>query len=348
MMAESMTRKPWYRRLPVRLSVRSLIVLVLAIGGGLGWIAHRARVQRRAVVVITAAGGTVGYDWAITGGYLAGGTRLPRLKWLVDTLGVDYLGNVTRVYFHAPNLKELDDEVLEEVGRLASLEDLQIGAWQVTATDAGLAHLGGLSRLKSLGLFLNDKRRVDLSFLDGLTRLERLQLVLFPMTDTDLAHVSDLTRLNVLSIISVYSDNRSNSSITDAGLAALEPLRGLERLQLDGTRVTTAGLNHLRSMTRLESLSLYGSDVTSLAPLSHLVGLKNLNLNQTPITDDGLAPILGSRGLTHLDLQGSRIGDPTLSNLSGLTSLQRLDVARTHVTTQGLTRAARPGLTICP
>jgi hypothetical protein len=52
------TQRPW-----LRLSVRGLIVLVLVTGGWLGWIVHRARVQREAVVAIERAGGMVWYDW---------------------------------------------------------------------------------------------------------------------------------------------------------------------------------------------------------------------------------------------------------------------------------------------
>ena len=57
-------RRPWWRSL--RFSLRGLIVVVLIIGGSLGWVVHRARVQRRAVAAIEKAGGTVEYegrDW---------------------------------------------------------------------------------------------------------------------------------------------------------------------------------------------------------------------------------------------------------------------------------------------
>ena len=65
--------RPWRRFL--RLSVRGLIVLVLVIGAGLGWIVHQAHVQRDAVAAIKNAGGSVKYDWEWTGGIInpAGG-----------------------------------------------------------------------------------------------------------------------------------------------------------------------------------------------------------------------------------------------------------------------------------
>jgi hypothetical protein len=51
-------------RLPrVRFSLRALMVLVLVIGGVIGWTVHRARVQRDAIATIKRAGGSVAYDW---------------------------------------------------------------------------------------------------------------------------------------------------------------------------------------------------------------------------------------------------------------------------------------------
>jgi hypothetical protein len=46
----------------LRLSIRAMLVLVLAFGTFLGWLSHRARVQRIAVATIERAGGKVYYD----------------------------------------------------------------------------------------------------------------------------------------------------------------------------------------------------------------------------------------------------------------------------------------------
>jgi hypothetical protein len=59
-MPEQLSSKTWRRRL--RISVRGLIVLVLIIGAGLGWIVQGARVQREAVSAIRRDGGVVSYD----------------------------------------------------------------------------------------------------------------------------------------------------------------------------------------------------------------------------------------------------------------------------------------------
>ena len=52
---------PWRHRL--RLSVRALIALVMAIGVFLGWYVRTVQVQQDAVAAIKKAGGAVAYDW---------------------------------------------------------------------------------------------------------------------------------------------------------------------------------------------------------------------------------------------------------------------------------------------
>ena len=53
--------RPWRRFL--RFSVRGLIVVVLAIGGCLGWVDRSAGIQREAVARIRGAGGFVFYAY---------------------------------------------------------------------------------------------------------------------------------------------------------------------------------------------------------------------------------------------------------------------------------------------
>jgi hypothetical protein len=51
---------PWRKYL--RFSMRGLIVVVLVMGAGLGWIVHQAHVQRDAVAAALKTGGAVSYD----------------------------------------------------------------------------------------------------------------------------------------------------------------------------------------------------------------------------------------------------------------------------------------------
>ena len=50
------------------LSLRGLLLVVLAIGLWLGWIVHKARQQREAVAALQKFGGFVHYDWESVNG----------------------------------------------------------------------------------------------------------------------------------------------------------------------------------------------------------------------------------------------------------------------------------------
>jgi hypothetical protein len=60
MLAEPVS--PAWKRF-LRFRMRGLLVFVMVIGAGLGWIVRDAHVQRDAVAAIQAAGGKVMYDW---------------------------------------------------------------------------------------------------------------------------------------------------------------------------------------------------------------------------------------------------------------------------------------------
>jgi internalin A len=150
--------RAWRRYL--RFSVRGLIIVVLVIGGWLGWIVRGARIQREAVAAIEKADGFVTYDWE-----WRDGKRLPRGKpwapqWLVDLIGVDYFGHVTDVWLGPRDT----DRQLAKVAQLDRTERLFCGSG---VTDLGLAHLKGLKNLSVL--LLNDTQVTEA----GLKELER-------------------------------------------------------------------------------------------------------------------------------------------------------------------------------
>ena len=66
----------------LRLSLRAFLVLVLVLGGWLGWQAHKAREQRLAVEAIRQYGGFVHYDWEFVGGALSTGRQPRAPAWL--------------------------------------------------------------------------------------------------------------------------------------------------------------------------------------------------------------------------------------------------------------------------
>jgi internalin A len=344
----SKPRKPWYRRLSFRISVRGMIVLVLIIGSLLGWLGHRARVQREAVAAIEAAGGRVNYQWAISGSPIRPRTSRQPWNWLLKTLGTDLVCNVISVTFHhkdsAISKQPIDDALMAKVGTLGHLKTFQLGPWTNNkVTSQGLAELGRLKKLTELDLSLNEPIHFDFSFLVRLKTLESLQLLrLAVIHDDDLAHLEGLTKLRRLTIFPAI---KGKPSINDAGLAHLAGLTELRSLQLDCTQIKGPGLAYLSRMTRLEHLSIELTRVESLDTLPSLPSLKGLAMNQTPITDQGLASIERFPDLTFLTLQGTAISDVGLAHLSRLKKLKSLDLGRTKVSDTGLSHfAGHPGL----
>jgi hypothetical protein len=188
---------PWRRFL--RLSVRGLIVVVLVIGAGLGWIVHEAHVQRDAVAAIKRAGGSVTYEgtlWA------------PRR--VVDLIGVDYFGHVTVV--ELPVSASATDATLADVGRLTRLQILEV--YSPSVSDAGLARVNGLTKLRHLRL--NGTRVTDagLVHLKGLSNLSVLGLSRTQVTDAVLVHLKGLTNLKRLAL--------NNTGVTDVGVKEVE------------------------------------------------------------------------------------------------------------------------------
>jgi internalin A len=221
--------RPWRRYL--RFSVRGLIVLVLVIGLGLGWIVRSARIQRDAVAAIERAGGDVAYDseWEYAKSIQAAKPRPPR--WLVELLGVDFFGHVTNV----SGLIATDTSIVH-VGSLSELEGLSLAGSPIG--DNGAAHLQGLTKLRSLELRGTNITDVGLKHLKGLTTLSYLGLNSTKITDRGLVHLKGLSDLAYLDI--------HGTQITDAGLAQLKGLTKLRFIGLARTQVTDAGIKDLK------------------------------------------------------------------------------------------------------
>jgi internalin A len=339
-MRDLSSRRAWWRR--PRMTVRTLLILVLVLCGGFGWVAHvfrQAEAQRQAVAAIQKVGGTVLYDWQFEGGEVRvkPGTNtisdeVPGWpKRLVDRVGVDAFGSVTQVSFRQPlggSSPAEFEEVLAQVGHLGRLKQLSFITTPVN--DAGLAHLRDLSDLESLML------RGCTGFSDaGLVHLERmvglkgLYLDDAKVTDAGLAHLRGMARLEFLGL--------DRAGVTDAGLVHLDGMSRLRFLNLRGTRVTDAGLTRLKALGSLRSLNLQGSEVTDAG----LVHLKDLHLTELwlggpKITDGGLAQLGEMTGLTTLGLYHARITDAGLVHLERLTGLEKLDLTGTQVTDKGL------------
>jgi len=266
--------RPWRRFL--RVSVRGLIVLVLVTGAWLGWIVRSARIQRDAVAAIAETGGDVNYNWEWKDGVPVPAARPWAPRWLVDLLGVDYFGHVTRVsYARGVNDRRLARHA-EFDARLSELR----------------AKIKGALGCADPEIVTQEQRQKvrELTMGDGKTfaaKLEELEQLLYRdhdfryYPDEELAHLKWLTNLSELDLAS--------TSVSDAGLARLKGLANLRCLDFSFTPVNDAGLAHLNGLTNLSELRLDGTQVTD-AGLVHLIRmtkLAELNLWRTKVTDAG-------------------------------------------------------------
>ena len=193
----------------LRLSVRGLIVLVLIVGGWLGWVVRHAQIQREALNALDEAiNGELECGWEFPNGATTRDS-CSGPRWLVDSIGIDYFGRITSLgFWESPA-----DEDLIHVARLGSVEDLGLGgAWRIT--DSGLRHLAGLTNLRWLYLAKTQVSDAGLVYLKNLSSLEELDLSETRITDDGLVHLEGLVSLRELDI--------SNTDVTAAGVGKLQ------------------------------------------------------------------------------------------------------------------------------
>jgi hypothetical protein len=208
---------PW--RSYLRFSVRGLIVFVLVIGAGLGWVLRDAHIQRDAVAAVIKAGGNLLHDWQWSNGKPVPGGKPWAPEWLTNLIGVDYFSDVTAVRVFSSS--STTDATIAKVARLPRLENLSINSPNVG--DAGIAHL------------------------EGSTNLTYLNLMNTHVTDAGLVHLRNLTNLSELLLC--------ETAVTDAGLAHLKGLSKLSYLHLRGSQVTETGMDELKRA--LPSLTIH-------------------------------------------------------------------------------------------
>ena len=170
----------------LHVTLRRLMIAVVAVAIAIGSYEGRARRKRRAVQWVQAQGGRVVYlDQLDEAGEIRKGARPAGPEWARRLLGEEYVRSVAWVDLSRasrpvppeglshlcdlPDLRYLrlegpavDDRHMAWIGRLSVLEDLDLGGG---VTDSGLTHLSRLGGLKTLVL---SNSRVTRAGLDGL------------------------------------------------------------------------------------------------------------------------------------------------------------------------------------
>ena len=241
MNATPMTPQP--RRKRLRVSLAAMMFAVLIVGGGLGWIARRARVQREAVAAILNVGGSVTYDWESNDSKPRG----PR--WLRRMIGPDYFDTVV---FVSADTIQADDVLMVQIGRLTDVRALYLQG--VSVTDAGLAHLANLRDLRTMHLRSSRITGSGLRSLVDLPKFHNLLIYATPITDGNLAHVERLSKLTNLGL--------KKTHISDDGIQHLARMGSLRKLWLWDSQIGDDGLRRLERLDQPMTVFVGRSRVT--------------------------------------------------------------------------------------
>jgi hypothetical protein len=313
---ENMPRIRWKT-----ISLRGLLLLILAIALWLGWIVQKSRQQREAVAALQKFGGFVHYDWEFVDGpvkvprgnslwmpswgKLTSGRKPWAPDWMRRALGDEYFQSIAHVSLYVDikkgsadstwvNMGPADD-ALRKLTTQTSVRTLQIGGEQVT--DENLSYVGQMTGLEELTISWG-----------------------FHLTDKGFVQLSGLKRLRILEV--------DHSKMTDASLEAIGKLTKLEELRIGGKGFSDRGLAQIKGLTRLKSLSLGEGD--------------------KPITDAGLEPLKGMKELEILDLRGWHVSDEGIATLRELKNLKSLylDLSKEQADRRKRLQGLLPGVKI--
>jgi hypothetical protein len=256
------------------MSVRALMLLILALGCWLGWYVQRVRVQQAAVAAIRHAGGFVAYDWQ-WGDYNPdiidpdGKPRMP--KWLARHVGADYVANVVHVTLapsRANDPNGANDETLAHIGRLSRLEFLSLN--DTAVTDAGLAHLKGLTKLNQLDLWHTQIGDTGLGHLKGLSSLRLILLAGTQATDDGVLELERaLPEAHILREEDMVSIQTSARATDDLEFARSQPIRLAAILLANRAKAMASRGNQSEYIATLHALcDLEADDKVSLFKLA--------------------------------------------------------------------------------
>jgi hypothetical protein len=236
-------------RLRFQFSVRSLLALMVAVAIPSSWFAvemRNAKEQKEAVERLETEGAWIDYQ----GGDSPSASKPSEPAWLRKLLGREFFDSVDRVQWFATGNPSPGLEHLKALS--SSLSSVTLDA--VDVTDAALANLRCLTKLKNLDVTNTEIGDAGVPYLQALPHLVSLNLWGTKVTDEGLARLEGMVQLRELGI--------GLTEVTDAGLEHLKGLSRLEELDLSKTAITDAGFQRLKDLRQLRELRLTDTKVT--------------------------------------------------------------------------------------
>ena len=247
------TRRP----LRLRYSMRTFLVVVTLGCCWLGYHIHSARRQQGAVEAIRQSGGKVYYAYQVTSGGSPGqGAQSWAPRLLREPLGNDFFHRAVTAEWTVRTNPEVE-AALRRVTEIGTLRFLRVFG---PVSDAHLVQFSQLKRLEELRVW-NAREVTDAGVapLASLSRLKKLQLDHTQITDKSLEHISHMPQIEVLFL--------NNNQLTDAGVAHLRRLTRLRELRIDSdpqrpNSVTDKSLEFLLELPDLEKLGVKHTGVS--------------------------------------------------------------------------------------
>jgi tetratricopeptide (TPR) repeat protein/Leucine-rich repeat (LRR) protein len=280
---------------------------------------------------------------------LSAAGQMPALKSLevfgvfgINADGLEALAKSPRLEHLCLSTVSLDPRDAAVLGQMAALKELALystGPMKVEVA-ANLAKSQSLTELMIDGLSDDSLRQ-----LASLHTLESLYVQRSEVTGTGLAALGELAHLKTLTL--------SNSPVNDQGSQGLRKLPGLEALNLSRTKITDRALDDIATLTNLRELNLAETAVTSEGirnsqVLRKLTGLEELNLAKAKITDPVLDEIAMLPNLRELTLDDTAVTAEGLLKLRGLKQLRLVSAVGLKVSDEEVARLgeALPGVDI--
>lgn len=137
------------------------------------------------------------------------------------------------------NDAQIDEHLAHLQPALELVPELGIELGQCPLTDAGIAHLKGVSGLRVLTASNTRITDTGLASIGNCHELVYLNLFGNDLSDDGVQHLSKLTKMRFLFV--------GGTRMTDAGLQQIGKIKSLEYLQLSGSAVTPQGVQQLKA-----------------------------------------------------------------------------------------------------
>ncbi|MFO0884901.1 MAG: hypothetical protein U0894_12065 [Pirellulales bacterium] len=353
-MSEPTLTKPTQQRQWFQFSLRTLLLMMLVFGCGLGWFMAKRRQAQQAWKRIEEAE-KLDIDLIAVDDNRAMGGIHHEGTWLEEWLGIALpspLGSAV-----VKTSRNLTPE-LQELAKFPELTYLWLEVENLT--DEQLAPFAGEKRPTTLQIGWSPLRGTGLAYLAGNDSLEDLRLLHCEyLTDEAIYSIPKLPSLTQLTIencpltgvslghLATACPNLKTLVLADAplnmeGLQEIGTLHSLKSLTINHIEIDNIGLSYLNDLVHLRELYCHPAEFSDVG-LEHLSKhplLENLRLSEMPITDAGMAHLSSLLELRKVDLEQTDIGDRGLQHIQSQ-KLESLRLNFTFITDASATQLTR-------